>query len=30
LSEHNHYVFGELLGLPKEKIEDFIEKKIIY
>jgi benzylsuccinate CoA-transferase BbsF subunit len=30
LGEHNHYVFGELLGLPKEKIKDFIEEKIIY
>jgi benzylsuccinate CoA-transferase BbsF subunit len=30
LGEHNHYVFGELLGLPREKIEQYIEEKIIY
>jgi benzylsuccinate CoA-transferase BbsF subunit len=30
LGEHNHYVFGELLGLPAEKIDRYIEEKIIY
>ncbi len=30
LGEHNEYVFGELLGLSKEKIENYIEEKIIY
>ena len=30
LGEHNEYVFGELLGLSKEKIESYIEEKIIY
>jgi benzylsuccinate CoA-transferase BbsF subunit len=30
LGEHNNYVYGELLGLPKEKIEQYIEDKIIY
>ena len=30
LGEHNHYVYGEILGLPKEKIEQYIEEKIIY
>lgn len=30
LGEHNHYVFGEILGLTREKIEKYIEEKIIY
>jgi benzylsuccinate CoA-transferase BbsF subunit len=30
LGEHNNYVYGELLGLPKEKIKQYIEDKIIY
>ena len=30
LGEHNHYVYGEILGLPREKIEHYIEEKIIY
>ncbi len=30
LGEHNHYVFGELLGLPRDTIERYIEEKIIY
>jgi crotonobetainyl-CoA:carnitine CoA-transferase CaiB-like acyl-CoA transferase len=30
LGEHNDYVFGELLGLPKDEIEGLIQKKIIY
>ena len=30
LGEHNDYVFGELLGLPKEEIQRLMENKIIY
>ena len=30
LGEHNQYVYGELLGLSKEKIEQYMEEKIIY
>jgi benzylsuccinate CoA-transferase BbsF subunit len=30
LGEHNQYVYGELLGLSKEKIEQYVEEKIIY
>jgi benzylsuccinate CoA-transferase BbsF subunit len=30
LGEHNHYVYGEILGVPKETIEKYIEEKIIY
>jgi len=30
LGEHNDYVFGELLGLPKEEIEQLKEEKVIH
>ena len=30
LGEHNDYVFGELLGLPREEIDRMIDRKIIY
>lgn len=30
LGEHNYYVYGDLLGLPKEQIDKYIEEKIIY
>jgi len=30
LGEHNDYVFGELLGLSKEKIKQYVEEKILY
>jgi len=30
LGEHNQYVFGELLGLPKDEIEALVGKKVIY
>lgn len=30
LGEHNDYVFGELLGLPKEEIKRLEEEKVIY
>ncbi len=30
LGEHNEYVFGELLGMPKEEITRLIKEKIIY
>ena len=30
LGEHNEYVFGELLGLSKEKIDRYVKEKILY
>jgi len=30
LGEHNHYVFGELLGLSEEEVERLVEEKVIY
>ncbi|MFC1990833.1 CaiB/BaiF CoA transferase family protein [Chloroflexota bacterium] len=30
LGEHNDYVFGEILGLPKEKRDKLVEENIIY
>jgi len=30
LGEHNEYVFGELLGIPKPEITQLIEEKVIY
>ena len=30
LGEHNEYVFGELLGMPKQEIERLQEEEIIY
>ncbi len=30
LGEDNGYVFGEILRMDKQKIEDYVEKKIIY
>jgi len=30
LGEHNDYVFGELLGLPKDDIEKLIQEKVIF
>lgn len=30
LGEHNEYVFGELLGLPREEIEELVQAKVIY
>jgi benzylsuccinate CoA-transferase BbsF subunit len=30
LGEHNHHVFRELLGLPEERYQDFLERKVIY
>jgi hypothetical protein len=30
LGEHNEYVFGELLGMPKEEIQSLMEEKVIY
>lgn len=30
LGEHNNYVFGELLGLSEDKIEELVREKIIY
>ena len=30
IGEHNDYVFGELLGLPKEEIKQLKEEKVIY
>ena len=30
LGEHNEYVFGELLGIPKEEISRLAEDKVIY
>ncbi|RLB90543.1 MAG: hypothetical protein DRH26_09510 [Deltaproteobacteria bacterium] len=30
LGQHNEYVFGELLGLSKEKIHQYVEEKILY
>jgi len=30
LGEHNDYVFGELLGLPKDEIEKLIQEKVIF
>lgn len=29
VGEHNDYVYGELLGLPRERIDDLIERKVI-
>ena len=29
LGEDNHYVFGELLGLSEEKIDDYITRGVI-
>jgi benzylsuccinate CoA-transferase BbsF subunit/CoA:oxalate CoA-transferase len=30
LGEHNDYVFGELLGLPRGEIEELVSSKVIY
>lgn len=30
LGQHNDYVYGEILGLPRETIQQYIEEKIIY
>lgn len=30
LGEHNEYVFGKLLGMPKQEITRLIEEKVIY
>jgi len=30
LGEHNEYVFGELLGMPKEEITRLVEEKVLY
>lgn len=30
MGEHNEYVFGELLGMPKREIAQLIEEKVIY
>lgn len=30
LGEHNDYVFGELLGLPRQEIEELVQAKVIY
>ena len=30
LGEHNEYVFGQLLGMPKQEITQLIEDKVIY
>jgi benzylsuccinate CoA-transferase BbsF subunit len=30
LGEHNEYVFGEILGLPQDTIQSYIDKKILY
>ena len=30
VGQHNHYVFGELLGMPKDEIEQLEAEKIIY
>lgn len=30
LGEHNDYIFGELLGIPKQEITRLIEEKVIY
>jgi len=30
LGEHNEYVFGELLGMPKQMITQLKEEKVIY
>ncbi len=30
LGEHNHYVFGDLLGLSREEIEELVAAKVIY
>jgi benzylsuccinate CoA-transferase BbsF subunit len=30
LGEHNEYVFGELLGLSKEKIDQYVKEKILF
>jgi len=30
LGEHNKYVFGQILGLPEEKISKLVEEKVIY
>jgi benzylsuccinate CoA-transferase BbsF subunit len=30
LGEHNHYVFGELLGLTRDEIDTLIREKVIY
>jgi len=29
LGEHNHYVFGELLGLPQEEIDQLVEEGVL-
>ena len=30
LGEHNERVFGELLGLAREEIEELVQAKVIY
>ena len=30
LGEHNYYVFGELLGLSKEEIEQLVEEEVLH
>lgn len=30
LGEHNEYVFGELLGVPQEEIEQMLKDKVLY
>ena len=30
LGEHNDYVYREILGLPKEQLDDLIARKIVH
>ena len=30
LAEHNNYVFGDILGMKQEEIDQMVEKKVIY
>jgi crotonobetainyl-CoA:carnitine CoA-transferase CaiB-like acyl-CoA transferase len=30
LGEHNEYVFGELLGIPKDEISRLVTEKVLY
>ncbi len=30
MGQHNHYVFGQLLGLPRDEINALVDEKVIY
>ena len=30
MGEHNHYVFGELLGMPQEEIDQLVQEKVLF